>query len=220
MRLAIIYALCVLVLLPIAVAIGCRSKSPLPKTYKICITQIVTHRDLDSVRQGFIDGMTEEGFKEAVNTEYIVENAEGDISTATSIADHFVSIMPDLIYAISTPSSQCVVAAARGTNIPIVFGAVTDPVSAALVPSWTEAEPYVTGVSDWADMATQIQFILEICPQVKILGVIYNPGEMNSVMQIEELTRKLAPEFDLTIVEAIVATGDDVNTAAISLVPR
>ena len=219
-RLAIIYVVCVLVFLPIMVAISCQPKSSLPEAYKVCITQIVTHSELDSTRQGFIDGMTEEGFKEAVNTEYIVENAGGNITTAASIADHFVSLMPDLIYSISTPSSQSVVAAARDTDIPIVFGAVTDPVSAGLVPSWTEAAPYITGVSDWADVTTQILFILDICPQVKILGVIYNPGEINSVMQIEKLTRQIAPEFDLTIVEATVTTGDDVNTAAISLVGK
>ena len=216
------YMLLTFVLLSAASVIDCQPspKPPVPKVYKVCITQIVTHSDLDNARRGFIDTMTEEGFKEAVNTEYILKIAEGDIAVADSIADYFVSIKPDLIHSISTPSSQSVVAAARDTDIPIVFSTVTDPVSAGLIPSWTKGAPNVTGVSNWADVTTQIRFILEICPEVKNLGVIYNPNEINSVIQIEKLTREIAPELDLTIVEATALTSDDVQSAAISLIGK
>ncbi len=218
--------ICALVMLPVMLAIGCQPQTtlhppnPQAEAYKVGITQTVTHSDLDNVRQGFIEHMNEEGFKDTVNTEYIVRNAEGDLSLAASIADYLVSIEPDLILSIGTPSTQPAVVAVRGKDIPVIFSAVTDPVSAGLVPSWTEAAPYVTGVSDWADVTTQIQFILDVYPEVKILGVIYNPGEINSVVQIEKLTREVAPELDLTIVEAIAVTSDDVRPAVISLVGK
>jgi len=197
---------------------GC---GPAPaEVHKVCITQIITHPDLDNHRRGFIDGMEEEGFIEGVNVDYIIKHPEGDMTVAASIADFFVSIKPDLIHAITTPSSQTVVAAAEGTDIPIVFGTVTDPVAAGLIPSWEEAAPLITGVSDWADVPAQIRFILEICPKVKKLGVIYNTGEVNSVVQIEELKNKIAPELGLTIIEATAATTADVYAAAMSLVGR
>jgi len=198
---------------------ACAPAPPAEKVYKVCITQIVTHPDLDNHRRGFMDGMTEEGFKEGVNIVYIIRNAEGDMTTAKSIADYFVSIKPDLIHAITTPCSQTVVAAAKGTTIPIVFGTVTDPVTAGLIPSWTQAAPYVTGVSDWADVPTQIKLIMEIVPTAKNLGMIYNAGETNSVVQRDELV-KVAPSLGLTVVEATAATTADVYAAATSLVGR
>jgi len=192
---------------------------PPPKVYTVCVSQIVTHPDLDTARQGFFDGMAEQGFEEGVNIDYIIRNAEGDMHVAVAIAEYFVSIKPDLIAPCTTPMSQTTVAAAEGTDIPIVFFLVTDPVAAGLVPSWTEPAPHVTGVSDWADVSTQIEYIKEIMPEVKTLGIIYNAGEVNSVVQVDEVN-EIAPGLGLTIVEATAAVTADVLAAATSLIGR
>lgn len=190
------------------------------KVYKICMTQIVTHPGLDESRRGFVDGMAEQGFKEGVNVDYIFRNAQGDMHVAASIAKYFVSIRPDLIASLSTPCSQAVVAAAKGTDIPIVFILVTDPVTAGLVPSWTKSAPYVTGASNWSDVSAQIRYIMEIMPRVKTLGLLYNAGEVNSVVQRNRLVNEVAPELGLKVVEATAATTSDVYAAAKSLVGR
>lgn len=189
------------------------------KVYKVCITQIATHPDLDSNRQGIIDAMAEEGFVEGENVEFVIQNPEGDMSVAASIADYFVSLKPDLIQAITTPSAQTVVAAAEGTDIPIIFSSVTDPVTAGLVPSWQQAAPNVTGVSDWFEMAPQVEFIKEVMPNVTVLGTAYNAGEVNAAVQAEELNN-IAPQYGLTIVEATAASTADVYAAGMSLVGR
>ncbi len=189
------------------------------KVYKVCITQIATHPDLDSNRQGIIDAMAEEGFVEGENVEFVIQNPEGDMSVAASIADYFVSLKPDLIQAITTPSAQTVVAAAEGTDIPIIFSSVTDPVTAGLVPSWQEAAPNVTGVSDWFEMAPQVEFVKEVLPDVEVLGTAYNAGEVNAAVQAEELNN-IAPQYGLTIVEATAASTADVYAAGMSLVGR
>jgi len=190
------------------------------KVYKICMTQIVTHPALDMGRKGFVDGMEAQGFKEGVNVEYIFRNAQGDMHVAASIAKYFVSIKPDIITSITTPCSQAVVAAARGSGIPVVFFLVTDPVAAGLVPSWTKSAPNVTGVSDWADVPTQIKYIKEIMPRIKTLGLLYNAGEINSVVQRDEVVNEVAPKLGLNIVEATASATADVYAAAQSLVGR
>jgi putative ABC transport system substrate-binding protein len=190
------------------------------EVYKICMTQIVTHPALDESRRGFVEGMAQQGFKEGVNVDYVFRNAQGDMHVAASIAKYFVSIKPDLIAAFSTPCSQAVVAAAKGTDIPIVFMLVTDPVTSGLVPSWTKSAPYVTGVSNWSDVPAQIRYILEIMPGVKKLGILYNAGEVNSVVQRDRLVNEVAPELGLKVVEATAATTSDVYAAAKSLVGR
>jgi len=197
---------------------GCKPGQP--GVYRIGITQIVTHPALDANRQGFIDQMAEEGFIEGENVEYDCRNAEGDMTVAASIAQKFVSEKADLILSIATPTSQACVEAAEGTDIPIVFGSVTDPVDAKLIDSWDNPGGNVTGISDWADVATQVQLAMDIVPNVKKLGTIYSAGEPNSLVQIDEL-KKAAPDLAITeIVEATVATSADILTAAQSLVGR
>jgi len=191
-----------------------------PEVYKIGITQIVTHPALDANRQGFIDQLAEEGFVEGVNVEYDFSNPEGDMTVAASIAQKFVMDKVDMILAIATPTAQACVQAIKGTDIKLVFGSVTEPVEAGLVESWDKPGGNVNGISDWADVGTQIQLIIDILPDVQKLGVIYNAGEVNSVVQVDEL-KKVAPSLGIEeIVEATAATTADVLVAAQSLVGR
>jgi len=209
--------ICVILLLVIALPMlaGCGSSLT-----KIGITQIVTHPALDANRQGFIDQLTEEGFIEGENVQYDYSTPEGDMSVAASIAQKFVSDKVDMILAIATPSAQACVQAIKGTDIKLVFGSVTDPVAAGLVDSWENPGGSVTGISDWADVGAQVQLVVDIVPGVKRLGVVYNAGEVNSKVQIDEL-KKVAPSLGITsIVEATAATSADVLAAAQSLVGR
>ena len=186
----------------------------------IGITQIVTHPALDANRQGFIDQMEKEGFVQGEDVVYDFRNPEGDMSLAASIAQKFVSAKVDLILAIATPTAQACVNAVKNTDIPVVFGSVTDPVAAGLVDSWDEPGGQVTGISDWADVGTQLELILDIVPEVKNLGVIYNSGETNSKVQVEE-AKKVAPDLGIEkVVEANAATSADVLSAAQSLMGR
>jgi len=112
------------------------------------------------------------------------------------------------------------VAAAKGTNIPIIFGAMTDPVAGKVVESWDKPGGNCTGASDWVEIGPQLKLFKEVSPGFKKLGTIYNAGEANSVVQINEL-KKAAPAFGITkIVEATAATTADVYAAANSLVGR
>jgi len=185
--------------------------------YKVGITQIVTHDALDLCRQGFIDQMEDEGFVEEENVNYILRNAGGDMSTASSIADYFVSVDVDLIFSIATPTTQACASAVEDTDIPIVFAAVTDPVAAGFAANWTVPGGQVTGASDWADVGAQVKLGMDIYPAAR-LGVIYNDGEVNSVVQVDEL-KKVAASLNITeIVEATAASTADVYAAAMSLV--
>ena len=110
-------------------------------------------------------------------------------------------------------------AAVEGTDIPVVFAAVTDPVAAGLVESWEKPGGNVTGASDWADVGLQVKLGMDIYPAKK-LGVVYNAGEVNSVVQIDELKKVAASLGIEEIVEATAASTADVLAAATSLVGR
>jgi len=185
--------------------------------YKIGIAQLGTHDALDAAREGFIAQMKEEGFVEGENVDYIIRNAAFDSSVYATIADYFVTVKVDLIFSIATQMTQACASAVEGTNIPVVFAAVTDPVAAGFADNWTVPGGQVTGASDWADVGAQVKLGMDIYPAAR-LGVIYNAGEVNSVVQINEL-KKVQSSLNITeIVEATAASTADVYAAAMSLV--
>jgi len=183
------------------------------------IVQILEHPSLDAARQGFLDVLAENGYKEGENLIVSYENAQGDMATLNSIAQNLVSDKNDLILAIATPSAQAVANASKGTEIPVLFTAVTDPVAAGLVKSMEKPETNLTGTTDMAPVDEQIKLIQEINPSVKNVGVIYNSGEVNSVVQVE-LVKEIAKELGLNIIEAIATNTSEVDQAAKSLVGK
>ncbi len=190
------------------------SAAPAAEPKKIAITAIVEHPALDAVRQGVLDELKAQGYEEGKNLTVDFQSAQGSTANAAQIAKKFVGDNPDLIVAISTPSAQSVVAATK--TIPVVYAAVTDPVTAKLVPSWEQAGPNVTGVSDGLPLAPQIDLMKKIVPTLKNVGYVYSPGEVNSTVVLEELKTKLTAE-GINLVAAPAQRSSDVLTAARSL---
>ncbi|MFC2071771.1 ABC transporter substrate-binding protein [Chloroflexota bacterium] len=210
--------ICLVVVLSLIVASvgGCASTEE--RVYKVGISQIVTHPALDATRQGIMDGLKEKGYIEGENTEYDYQNSEGDMSLVASIAQKFVSDKVDLIVSIATPNSQAAISAAEGTDIPVVFSAVTDPVGAGLISDWaSHPEENVTGVSDMIVVQDDVELIIAIIPSVKKIGTLYNAGESNSVFLVEKL-KEACDAKGIEVVEKTVATSADVLAAAQSLV--
>lgn len=195
---------------------GNETASSTEKTFKIGITQIVSHPALDSARQGFIDALKKNGYEEGKNVTFDMQNAEGSQDTAKSIADKFVSNKVDMILAIATPTAQ---AAAQTTkDIPILITAVTDPVDAGLVASMDKPGGNVTGTTDMNPVKEQIQLVTRLTSG-KRLGILYNSGESNSVVQVK-MAKEAAQEFGLTVEEAGVTNSSEVKAAAESLATK
>jgi putative ABC transport system substrate-binding protein len=202
------------------VAAGCGSATTtttVAKTYKIGITQIVTHPALDATAQGFIEALAQAGFVEGKNVTFDKQNAQGDMANATTIAQKFAGDKVDLILSIATPTSQAAVKAT--STIPIVFAAVTDPVAAGLVKNAQAPEANVTGVSDMLPVQPHLDLIKALVPNVKTIGLLYNAGETNSVSLVEK-EKAAAAAMGLQVVEATAASSAEVLAAAQSLVGR
>jgi putative ABC transport system substrate-binding protein len=181
------------------------------------VTAIVEHPALDAVRDGVRDQLKDDGYEAGKNLKFEYQSAQGNTGTAAQIARKFVGDAPDVAVAIATPSAQALIAATK--TIPIVFAAITDPVAAKLVPSWDASGTNVTGVSDLSPLKEQIDLLLKIVPQAKRVGVIYNPGEANSVAIITGL-KKVLQARGMTLVEAAAPRSVDVASAAQSLVGK
>jgi putative ABC transport system substrate-binding protein len=181
----------------------------------VAITQIAPHPSLDLIRKGIEDELAEQ----KIVCDIHFENAQGNMATATQIAQKFVSQKPAVIVPITTPSTQTVYAVARLQNIPIVFAAVNDPVSIKLVPNMSQAGKGITGISDMPPITEQVALIREIFPNIKKIGVVYNPGESNSVALLAIFEAALA-QNGIALFRATAANMVDVAVAANSLVGK
>ncbi|MBZ4659228.1 MAG: transporter, substrate-binding protein [Desulfacinum sp.] len=187
------------------------------KMITIGISQIVEHPALDAARQGFIDALAKHGYVEGKNVTYDIQIAQGNMATANSIAKALVGKKVDLIHSIATPTSQACVNATK--EIPIIISSVTDPVGAGLVESLERPGGNVTGTTDRSPVDRQVDLILEIIPNLKKLGFIYNSGEDNSISSLNQLKEECAKR-GIEVVEATVSNSSGVFMAAKSLVGR
>ncbi|NLL31620.1 MAG: ABC transporter substrate-binding protein [Clostridiales bacterium] len=194
-----------------ATLIGCQKSGQTTKQeekIEIGISQLVQHPALDSAREGFIEGLKENGYEDGKNIAIDYQNAQGDAATSQTIAQKFVSEDKDLILAIATPAAQAVYNATK--EIPTVFTAVTDPISAEIAKDWKNSGTNLTGVSDMVPVDQQLELLLKLVPEVKTLGVIFNTSEANSIVQVEALKEEAA-KLDIEIKEIGVTNVNEIN---------
>lgn len=177
---------------------------------KVGITQLVEHPALDQAKEGFVEGLKENGFVEGENLEIDFQNAQNDNPTSQTIASNFVNDKKDLIFAISTPSAQAALNATQ--DIPIVFTAVTDAVEAGLVKSNESSENNVTGTSDAIPVDKALELIKKFVPDVKTIGVVCNTSEINSKLQVDAL-REAAEKEGIKVVDKGATQANEVNQA-------
>ncbi len=148
-------------------------------------TSIVEHPALDAVRDGTRDELKEEGYEGGKSFKFDFQSAQANAGTAGQIAKKFVGDNPDVIVAIGTPSAQPLVASTK--TIPIVYSAIADPIAAQLVKDWKPSGTNVTGLSHMLDPVKQVEVIKKVLPSAKRIGIVYNPGEANSVSALNAI---------------------------------
>ena len=194
---------------------GCGGGKDEAKEYKVGVVQLVQHGSLDEANAGMIAGLADNGFVEGENLVVKQENAQNDQSNLQSIAQAFIADEVDLILAIATPAAQ--VMAANTEEIPIVGTAITSFEGAGLVES-DEAPGYnVTGTNDMNPVEEQVNLLLQLKPDAKVIGTIYTAAEVNSQIQVD-LLDKVAAAKGLTVEKRTIQNVNDIQQAAQSLV--
>ena len=188
-------------------------------SYKIGISQFAEHGSLDNCREGFLEGLKEAGIEEGKNLTVEYQNAQTDTGTASTIADSFVSGKVDMICAIATPCASSAYNSCLNTDIPVVYTAVSDPVSAGLANEDGTSIGNITGSSDILPVEEQLKMIREMMPEAKKIGILYTTSEANSCSTIEQY-KSLAGDYGFEIVDTGINTSADIETAATDLVSK
>lgn len=207
--------LCISLLMTLSL-VACDSNDETDKKLKIGIVQISEHESLNIVREACIKKLEELGYDDE-NSEIIYKNAGGDVTTLKTIVEQFKSDEVDVIVPISTPCAQA--ASPYAEEIPVVFAAVSDPIGAGLVSALDDTSGNITGTSNEIQVDQIMDFGMQLYPNIKTLGLLYNPGETNSESSIK-MAKQYAEEHGISIVESAITSTADVQTGVENLLDK
>lgn len=187
------------------------------KHYRIGIVQIMEHTSLNTIRDAVIDRLAELGYVDGKKCTIDAQQANNESTTVQQILDQFKADGDDIIIAITTPCAQ--LAAPYSEEIPVVFSAVTDPIGAGLCDSLESTGANITGTSDKLAITKILDFALEMKPEIKTLGYLYNTGEDNSVSTLKEV-KAYCEEKGITVIEGAASNTSEVQEAAQNLAAK
>ena len=178
------------------------------KVVKVGILQFVTHDALDQIEKGIEDGLKEAGYK-GNKVQVTLLNAEGDQSKIQTMSKQLVNDKNDVVIGIATPAAQGLAAATK--DIPVIMGAISDPVGAKLVKDLKHPEGNVTGTSNQVPIKQTVELVKSLTPNAKTIGILYASSEDNSKSQVESF-KKFAEKDGLNVVEYAVPSTNEINT--------
>ena len=200
-----IYAFAIILLA--AAALYAQGNGEEDGTLRIGISKLMAHPALDDIERGIIDYLEENG----IDAEYDIQNANGDISTAASIANVFSTEGVDIAIGIATPTAQALANAFE--DIPVVFATVTDVEAAGLA-----GLDNVAGTSDEVPIREHFSLI-ERLTGARSIGMVYTSGEANGISSMEKM-KAVCEENGVQLVTAAVANSAEVRMAALSIAGR
>ena len=184
---------------------GCGGKKA---DYKIGVLQVATHTALDAAREGFTETLNKWAADNGKTIDFDLQNAQGDSNNEKTMASNLVAGKCDLLLGIATSSARALSTAT--TKIPVLFTAVTDPVIGNI------SGDNVTGTSDMAPIAKQIDLIGKIVPNVAKIGFLYCGGEENSQKQVQ-LAKERCAEIGLATQDFTVTATSDIQQVVESI---
>lgn len=172
---------------------------------------------LSATVDGFKAGLVDLKYVEGQNITFITaaKPAAFDAVAIESTAQELVNAKVDLIYCVTT--SACTVAKkiTAGSNIAVVFVAVTDPVATGLVQDFTKPGGNITGIASAAkgsvNEGRRLEWLLEIAPNAKRVLVPYNPSDSATLTKLEPV-KAAAQKLGIELVLKEVKTTEEAIT--------
>lgn len=199
--------------------VGCTANKKEKDSYTVGVIQYVSHSSLDNCYAGVEQALKASAIADKITIERQIgsdNSADADVAT---YAAAMVEKKCDLIIAIATPAAAAAYAATEGTDIPVIFCAVSDPVEAELVQSMDKPGEKCSGTSDVLDLAAQVDLIQSMQPNVKSIGILYTTSEPNSISNLTRL-KEITDQRGLTVDAVGIQNDADIPAAAAALCSR
>lgn len=185
--------------------------------YKVGICNYVDDASLNQIVENIQTQLAALGEEEGVTFEISYDNCNADATVMNQIIANFIADEVDLMVGIATPVAMAMQAATEDSQIPVVFSAVSDPVSTGVVESMDAPGANLTGTSDYLDTNTIMDLILAADPEADKIGLLYDQGQDSSATPIAHAKEYLEAK-GIEYVERTGTTTDEVMLAAQALV--
>lgn len=198
---------------------SCKESKDEDTSFEVGIIQYMSHPSLDNCYNGVVEALNASEFADSI----VIDRQIGSASSADSDCSNFAKTMAakdyDMIIAIATPAAISAYAATEGSDIPVVFCAVSDPVAAELVESLDKPGDICTGTSDVLDLDAQLNLIKTLQPDLKTVGILYTTSEVNSITNLENF-KAIAAKSSIEVDAIGIQNGSEVPAAAATLAAR
>jgi putative tryptophan/tyrosine transport system substrate-binding protein len=185
------------------------------KTYSVGVINIVP--DFDKIMAGFKKGVAELGYIEGENIRYIYDGPTTDMSRLETVAQSLLAADVDLILSMTTPATNAAKKVTAGTNLPVIFVPVTDPVGAGIVDSIKYPGGNITGVAFGLQEVRRLEWLVRIAPKIKRIFVPFNPGDKSPVLALA-MVRNTAAKLGIELITAEIR-NPEMLSAAIDNIP-
>lgn len=187
-------------------------------TYKVGICNYVDHEALNNAVAHIESTLAEyEEKNPSVHFEIYYDNAQADANVLAQIVTDFISRGVDIMVGVATPVAMNMQADTEDNHIPVVFAAVSDPVSAGLVESWDVPGANITGASDFLDTTSMMNLIVAADPDVDNVALLYDLGQDSSTTAIND-AKVWLDEKGIAWKEYTGTTTDELQLACQSIV--
>lgn len=187
------------------------------KTYKIGICNYVDDASLNQIVENIENQLKTIGNENNCTFDINTQNCNADATVMNQIISDFIASGVDLMVGVATPVAMAMQAATDGTDIPVVFAAVSDPISAELVKSLDAPGANITGTSDYLDTSAVLNLIFAANPDTKTVGLLYDQGQDSSATPIAD-AKKYLDDKGVKYIERTGTTTDEVMLAADALI--
>ncbi len=185
--------------------------------YTVAIVQYVDDASLNQINEAIQSELEAKGKELGVTFNIDDSNGQADSTVMNQIASDCVADQVDAIVPIATPVAAIMQAATEGTDIPVVFSAVSDPVGSGLVSSLDEPGSNVTGTSDALNTEAVLDLMFAANDDIKTVGLLYDKGQDSSTQSIKDAIAYLEKK-GVKYVEKTGTTNDEISLAADALV--
>lgn len=180
------------------------------KTFKVGICNYVDDASLNQIVANIKSQLKLIGEEKNVTFDIKEDNCNADANVLSQIIANFIADDVDLMVGIATPVAMAMQSAT--TDIPVVFAAVSDPLSVGLVDSLEAPGANITGTSDYLDTTAIMNLILAADEKTETVGLLYDAGQDSSTTAIAQ-----AKEFlDSKGIKYIEKTGTNVNEISLA----
>ena len=187
------------------------------KKLKVGICNYVDDASLNQIVDNIKTRLAEIGKEKGIEFDIAYDNCNADSNLMNQIIANFIADDVDLMVGVATPVAMAMQSAAEDTDIPVVFAAVSDPVSAGLVKSLENPGANITGTSDYLDTKSVLNLIFAADPDAKKIGLLYDVGQDSSATPIAKAKEELSNR-GVEVIERTGTTVDEISLAAQALV--